>query len=93
MDPAKKKFIKTTQMYNKIEIVGKKSVYHQSKISFKQLISKKPYSNTIYIMQTSRGLITSTEAIRFKLGGFVLCKINLLKNFFSLTDEDCCWNI
>lgn len=82
MDPARKKFIKTTKMYNKIEIIGKKSVYHQSKMSFKQLICKKPYSNTIYIMQTSKGLLTSTEAIRLKLGGFVLCKINLLKKLF-----------
>lgn len=85
MNPSFKKFIKTTQMYNKIEIVGKKSNYHQSKLSYKQLLDEKPYSNTIYIMQTSRGLITSKEAIRFKLGGFVLCKINLLFNKFFLT--------
>lgn len=76
-DPALIKSVKGIQVYHKIELIGKKSVYHQHKISYKKLIDIKPVQNTIYIMQTSKGLITSNEAIRHKVGGFIICKISL----------------
>lgn len=44
--------------FNKI-IINKSSVYDRNVMSFKKLIDIKPFKNTVYIMQTSRGIITS----------------------------------
>jgi ribosomal protein S8 len=76
-DPALIKSVKSIQVYHKIELIGKKSNYHQNKISYTTLKDIRPIQNTIYIMQTSKGLITSIEAIKHKVGGFIICKISL----------------
>lgn len=62
--------------FNRIKIV-KPGVFHKNILSYKELKNIKPHWNTIYIMQTSKGFITSKEALRYKVGGFVICIIYL----------------
>jgi ribosomal protein S8 len=71
------RFSRNTYPFHKIQIVGKPSTYHKNKISHKEMIKYYPYWNTIYILHTSRGVITSKEAFDYKLGGFIICKITL----------------
>ena len=33
-------------------------------------------NHSVFILETSKGLLTSTEAVKFKLGGLLICKIN-----------------
>ena len=71
------RFSRNTYPFHKIQIVGKPSTYHKNKISHEEMIKYYPYWNTIYILHTSRGVITSKEAFEYKLGGFIMCKIVL----------------
>lgn len=71
------RFSRNTYPFHKIKIIGKPSTYHKNKISYKEMIKYYPYWNTIYIMHTSRGVITSKEAFEYQIGGFIMCKIIL----------------
>ena len=75
---SKHRFTKNTFSFHKIKIVSTSTSYQKYKLSYKNLLKYHPYWNTIYIMSTPKGIITSKEAFEQKVGGYILCKIILL---------------
>ena len=62
---------------HKIEIVRYPSRRHYKFISTKELKARLPHGNTIYLLESQRGIITSEEALRFQIGGFPILIIYL----------------
>jgi ribosomal protein S8 len=80
------RFTKYSFSFHKIKIMNKNNSY-KNKISYTDLIKVHSYWNIIYILSTSKGILTSKEAYESKIGGFILCKIILLKKKFILKNN------
>lgn len=60
----------------------RKKTLNQSKISIKEIFS---YNDNLYIIRTSKGLLTEKEAIKLNIGGELIIKVKNknIKNFIS----------
>lgn len=62
---------------HKLEIIRYPSRRHYTYITHQKLKRKLPHYNTIYLLQSTRGIITSNEALKTRTGGIPLLAIYL----------------
>lgn len=79
-----------TRGVHKMEIIYTSVRRQRDFISYKKLTTLKPHFNTIYLLETKRGIIHSEEAKIFKIGGFPILKISLLlKTYEKISFKRC----
>jgi len=62
---------------HRLEVVRYPSRRHRLFRSHRWLRGRLPHRNTLYLIQTLRGIVTSEEALRHRMGGVILLAVHL----------------
>jgi hypothetical protein len=63
---------------HRLEVLYRPSRSQRLFRSHRWLRGRLPHLNTLYLLSTSRGILTSDEALRYRLGGVLLLALHLL---------------
>lgn len=69
-------FYKSTTFFHKVKLTSTSSKKFYISCSALRLMNKS-MGNTVYVLSTSKGLLTHSDCIKYKIGGILLCIIYL----------------
>ena len=62
---------------HRLTLLRRPSARSQQRLTLRQLRGLCAHGNSLYLLESPRGIITSTEALKLKVGGSLLARLDL----------------